>query len=175
MRSAINWELLALVIERPSYAYELAQRFQRTYEGVLSLSSISHVYSALDALNALGLVEEFAGSRDARQPRPRYKATAEGLQEYEAWLIGQVHETRRRQRLLVLQLAALKRHTDAARILDRYEEAWREGPSVERDPVGDDADSDCIGRLLSEEHRLMTEANLSWVGCARGELARRNR
>jgi DNA-binding PadR family transcriptional regulator len=168
MRSPINWALLALVIERPSYAYELAQRFQRLYEGVLSLSSTSHAYSALDALSSRGLVEELAGSRQARQPRPRYKATAEGLQEYEAWLIDQVHETRRRQRLLVLQLAALKRRPDAERILDRYEQAWRDEAVPERAALGDDAGSDCIARLT-------TEANLSWVGHARSALARRDR
>ncbi len=98
MKSPINWALLALVIERPSYAYELAQRFERTYDGVLSLSSISHVYTALDALSSRSLVEEVPGSREARQPRPLYRATAEGLEHYEAWLIRQVHGERRRQR-----------------------------------------------------------------------------
>jgi DNA-binding PadR family transcriptional regulator len=29
MRSLVNWALLGLVIERPSYAYELARRFER--------------------------------------------------------------------------------------------------------------------------------------------------
>ena len=33
MQSPVNWALLGLVIERPSYAYELAQRFERTYDG----------------------------------------------------------------------------------------------------------------------------------------------
>src|ERR1700731_241869 len=58
MQSLVNWALLGLVIERPSYAYELAQRFERTYEGVLSLSSISHVYTALGTLRDRSLVEE---------------------------------------------------------------------------------------------------------------------
>jgi hypothetical protein len=30
MRSPINWGLLGLLIQRPSYGYELVQRFERT-------------------------------------------------------------------------------------------------------------------------------------------------
>jgi DNA-binding PadR family transcriptional regulator len=174
MRSPINWALLALVIERSSYAYELAQRFERTYDGVLSLSSTSHVYTALDALSNRSLVEEVPHTREARQPKPRYRATTEGLEHYEAWLIQQVHEDRRRQRLLVLHLAALKRRPDAARILDLYEQAWRAEPPHDPDPGREDADSDCLARLLRAQSRLMTEANLAWLGSARRELEARD-
>jgi len=41
MTSEVNWALLGLIIERPSYAYDLGKRFERTYDGVLSLSSTS--------------------------------------------------------------------------------------------------------------------------------------
>jgi DNA-binding PadR family transcriptional regulator len=174
MTSPINWAVLALVIERPSYAYELAQRFERTFEGVLSLSSTSHVYTALDALSGRALIEELAGSREARQPKPRYRATEEGLRQFESWLIQQVDETRRRQRLLVLQLAALKRRPDAARVLDRYEQAWRETISLDAEAGDNDPDADCIARLLREERRLTIQANLSWVGHARDELTNRD-
>jgi DNA-binding PadR family transcriptional regulator len=57
MRSEVNWALLGLVIERSSYAYELARRFERTYDGVLALSAVSHVYTALETLRSRGLVE----------------------------------------------------------------------------------------------------------------------
>lgn len=174
MKSPINWALLALVIERPSYAYELAQRFERTYDGVLSLSSTSHVYTALDALGSRSLVEEVPGSREARQPRPRYSATTEGLQQYERWLIQQVAEERRRQHLLVLQLAALKRRPDAARILDLYEQAWRAQPGPDPSADSESADADCLARLLAEEARLIREANLSWVSYARAALESRD-
>src|ERR1700684_77907 len=86
MKSAVNWALLGLVIERPSYAYELAQRFDRTYEGALSLSSTSHVYTALGALSDRGLIEELAGSRVGRQPKPRYRAPAQGRGRSCEWL-----------------------------------------------------------------------------------------
>lgn len=35
MRSPLNWALLGLVIQRPSYGYELVQRFERIYEDAL--------------------------------------------------------------------------------------------------------------------------------------------
>jgi DNA-binding PadR family transcriptional regulator len=171
MRSAVSWALLALVIERPGYAYELAQRFERTYQGVLALSSVSHVYSAIDALSSRSLVEEVPGSRDARQPKPRYAATAAGLAQFEAWLIQQVRAERGRQRLLVLQLAALRRRPDADRILDRFEQAWQ-WESDHNALAAGDAGHDSLTRLLREESRLTTEAKLSWIGHARRELQR---
>jgi len=124
MRSLVNWALLGLVIERPSYAYELAQRFERTYSDALALSSISHVYTALGTLKERQLVEEIPGTREGRQPKPHYKATEHGISEYESWLSGQIDEDRQRQRIFVVQLAALARHPAAAlQILERYEQA----------------------------------------------------
>src|ERR1700689_1594364 len=90
MHSPVNWALLGLVIERPSYAYELAQRFDRTYDGALPLSSTSPVYTALGALSDRGLIEGLAGPRVGRQPKPRYRATAKGLEDYCEWLVGQL-------------------------------------------------------------------------------------
>jgi DNA-binding PadR family transcriptional regulator len=166
MRSPVNWALLGLVIERPGYAYELAQRFQHVYQDALTLSSTSHVYTALTTLTDRALVEELPGSREGRQPRPRYTATANGLEAYEEWLIGQVSEERRRQRLAVLQLAALKRRPDAQRMLTRYEQA------LATDSPDGRASNDCIAALLCEERRLSTVAKLAWVAFAREQLQR---
>src|ERR1700760_582056 len=107
MQSPVNWALLGLVIERPSYAYELAVRFERTYEGALSLSSVSHVYTALATLRERGLVEEIpgaAGGVETKRSRRRSGPTAAGLAEHAEWLVGQVAEERRRQRVLIAQL-----------------------------------------------------------------------
>ena len=46
MHSPVNWALLGLIIERPSYAFELATRFKRNYEGAIAISSPSHIYTA---------------------------------------------------------------------------------------------------------------------------------
>jgi DNA-binding PadR family transcriptional regulator len=175
MHSPVNWALLGLVIERPSYAYELAQRFERAYLGVLSLSSTSHVYTALGTLQDRSLVEEVPGTRTGRQPKPRYQATAEGVEEYRDWLVGQLGEDRKRQKLFVLELAALTRNPAAALdVIDRYEQACLTEASVTPIPTLDgaplDGSSDFIVRVLSEENRLAVGAKLAWVQFMRREL-----
>jgi DNA-binding PadR family transcriptional regulator len=175
MHSAINWALLGLVIERPSYAYELAQRFERTYRGALSLSSVSHVYTALGTLERRGLIEEIPGTRTGRQPKPHYRATTKGWEDYRAWLLEQVGEDRRRQRLSVLQLAALARNPAATlELVADYEKACLEEaggiPIARADGVADGEGSGLRARLISEENRLALGAKLEWVQYARREL-----
>jgi DNA-binding PadR family transcriptional regulator len=175
MQSPVNWALLGLVIERPSYAYELARRFERTYGEVLSLSSVSHVYTALNALRSRGLIEELPGTRVGAQPKPRYRPTAAGLEQYGHWLVSQVDEDRRRQQLFVLQLATFTRHPEVAlEILDRYEQAClaaARATTVSPHPEAcADGAPQLASRLANEERRLSLGAKLQWVQYARREL-----
>jgi DNA-binding PadR family transcriptional regulator len=174
MQSPVNWALLGLVIERPSYAYELAQRFDRTYDGALSLSSTSHVYTALRSLLDRKLIEEVPGSGTGRQPKPWYRATSAGLEHYQRWLVGQLSDERRRQRLFAMELAALMSEPELARaVIDGYEhECLREaGQSTPDQKDGcDEARSALASRLASEENRLAIGARLAWVQYVRREL-----
>jgi DNA-binding PadR family transcriptional regulator len=175
MQSPVNWALLGLVIERPSYAYELAQRFERTYGEVLTLSSVSHVYTALSALRGRSLISEIPGTRTGAQPKPRYEATDDGMRLYGEWLVGQVSEDRRRQQLFILQLATFTRHPQVAlEILDRYEQACliqaRATPLTPASPVCADGAPQLASRLANEERRLSLGAKLQWVQYARREL-----
>ncbi len=181
MTSAVNWALLGLIIERPSYAYELAQRFERVYGDTLTLSSTSHVYTALGALASRALVEEFPGSGTERQPKPHYRVTALGIDSYRDWLVAQVGEDRRRQRLFAIQLAGLARDPEAALdVLDRYRHACLEeaGPipiptwngNRNQNGAHDHGGSELAERLLCEENRLAIGAKLSWVQYVRREL-----
>jgi DNA-binding PadR family transcriptional regulator len=173
MHSPVNWALLGLVIERPSYAYELARRFERTYDGALALSSVSHVYTALGTLRERGFVEEIPGGAETARSRRRYQPTVEGIAEHAQWLIGQVDEERRRQRVLMVQLGALARTPrQATAALDAYEQACiaamaaappagaEEGPGTTR----------LVARLISEETRLTLAARLRWAQYARAQL-----
>jgi DNA-binding PadR family transcriptional regulator len=173
MHSPVNWALLGLVIERPSYAYELALRFERTYDGALALSSVSHVYTALATLRERQLVEEVPAAQGALRSKRRYQATALGLSEHARWLVGQVGEERRRQRLLVQQLGALARTPERAlAVLDAYQQAClaeltaapsaggEEGPGTTR----------LVARLIGEETRLAIAAKLTWAQYARAQL-----
>jgi DNA-binding PadR family transcriptional regulator len=176
MQSPVNWALLGLVIERPSYAYELAQRFERTYQMALSVSSVSHVYTALAALRSRALIEELPGTRAGGQPKPHYRATAKGLEDYGQWLIGQTGEDRRRTWLFVLQLVEFTANPRAAlEILARYEQAClaeaQRTPIEPREEAAFDGVPELASRLANEENRLALGAKLAWVQYARRELS----
>jgi DNA-binding PadR family transcriptional regulator len=168
MHSQVNWSLLGLVIRRPSYAYELAQRFERTYQGVLSLSSVSHAYTALDALKDRSLIERIPGTGTDAQGKPIYKATKHGVEEYRRWLLGALEEDRRRQQLFMLQLAALMGHPDTAlEILRDYEQKCEEQKTKthtrEKTNETVEANGGLVARLLAEEQRLVLDAKLTWA------------
>lgn len=173
MQSPVNWGLLGLIIERPSYAYELARRFERTYDGALSLSSVSHVYTALGTLRERGLVQEVAETAGTpSRSKRRYEATAAGLVGHGDWLVAQANEERRRQRLLVTQLGALARTPERALgVLDEYERACL--AEIAAAPPASDTTPGTTGlvsRLIGEETRQSAAAKLRWVQYARTQL-----
>jgi DNA-binding PadR family transcriptional regulator len=176
MHSSVNWALLGLIIERPSYAYELAQRFERTYGDALSLSSVSHAYTALGTLKDRELIEELPGTRGGRQPKPHYRATAKGLGDYHERLIGQVAEERKRQKVFLLQLTALTRNPEQAMsTIDDYEQACLAETCTTRiaapgDSSAADPSRELQARLIAEEKRLAIAAKISWARYARSEL-----
>jgi DNA-binding PadR family transcriptional regulator len=183
MRSPVNWALLGLVIQRPSYGYELVQRFERTYANTLELSSRSQIYTALDSLSRRGLIEHAQPERveDAvRQPKLHYMATKAGICSYEHWLIEQMSEDRRRSRLIAQQFAALSPE-HALRVLERCAEACLDaiGTMPEDDEQQRPDRCEALAeRLAGEEERLRAGAMLSWIEYARSELsaaARRTR
>jgi DNA-binding PadR family transcriptional regulator len=173
MHSPVNWALLGLVIERPSYAYELARRFERVYEGALSLSSVSHIYTALPTLLERGLIEEIAGDGQTRRSRRRYRATDLGIAEHAHWVVGQVAEEQRRQQVLITQLGVLARDPQRATdLLGAYEQACLTeiagvAPAGEREP----GTAGLVTRLLGEQTRLGIAAKLRWAQYARAELS----
>ncbi len=174
MQSSVNWALLGLIIERPSYAYELAQRFERTYDGAIALSSVSHVYTALANLRDRALVEEVPGTGPEGRSKRRYRATARGLEEHGEWLIGQVGAERRRQRVLMVQLGALARNPARAfEILDEYEQAClaeiASAPAAGLEERGPGT-TRLVARLAGEETRLTVAAKLKWAQYARAQL-----
>jgi DNA-binding PadR family transcriptional regulator len=174
MQSAVHWALLGLVIERPSYGYELAQRFESAYQGMLHLSGISYVYTALDTLQRRSMIEEIPGTRAGRQPKPRYRATDEGVRAYQARLTEQIQENLRRARLFARQLAVFAQEPEMGlEIIERYGQACLDeagGATMPSDDQPVDAISALAARLVSEESRLSLEAKLPWVEYARREF-----
>jgi len=172
MRSPIAWALLGLVIEQPSHGYELLHRFRRNYGETLALSNPKYIYRLLDTLHAHQLIEETEPSPDEpparnRLPKPRFRATEQGVHAYSEALLLQMEEGRHRQRLFARQLAMLEPQS-ALEVIDRYEEECladadeSPGPEGERESVA--------LRLTAQEEQLALAARLSWVEYARREL-----
>ena len=88
-----KYAILGLIIERPGYGYQLAQRLEERFGS--SSFAPSGVYSALDQLSRDGFVQAArepgeAGPGPARRAAPRmiYEATAEGVEHFETWMLG---------------------------------------------------------------------------------------
>jgi DNA-binding PadR family transcriptional regulator len=88
-----KYAILGLVIERPGYGYQLAQRLEERFGS--SSFAPSGVYSALDQLSRDGFVQAAreageTGVGPARRAAPRmiYEATTEGVEHFEAWMLG---------------------------------------------------------------------------------------
>jgi DNA-binding PadR family transcriptional regulator len=81
--------VLGLVIERPGYGYQLAQRLDERFGS--SGFAPSGVYSALDQLSRAELVrsagEMGAGPASRAAPRTIYEATEEGVDHFEEWML----------------------------------------------------------------------------------------
>lgn len=178
MRSPLNWALLGLVIQRPSYGYELVRRFERAYEDTLELSSPSQIYTALDALRRRALIEQLPGEEApgaVRQPKPHYRATAAGVHGYQEWLVAHIDDERRRSRLFACQLAALA-PAAALAVIEHCEQAClREasGTPIAGTGAGEASPHDAselAERLVCEKDRLEMGVWLQWIEYARREL-----
>ncbi len=80
--------VLGLVIERPGYGYDLAQRLRERFGS--SGFAPTGVYSALDQLSAEGLVRSAGcladGSAERAAPRTVYEATDAGVEHFDCWM-----------------------------------------------------------------------------------------
>ncbi len=114
--------------------------------------------------HADGVVE----SDEGRQPKPRYRATGEGVLGYQGWLRAQVGKDRRQARLFARQLAFLAHNPTAAlEIVDCLEQASLEeaGHAKAGSAEGAYADggSGLADELESEESRLVSGVKLEFA------------
>jgi DNA-binding PadR family transcriptional regulator len=176
MRSPVNWAVLGLVIERPSYGYEILQRFERNYGELLKLSSPSQIYTALDSLEDRAMIEAASDPSPgaaSRQPRLHYRATEQGVRRYQEHLMRQAEEDRRRSSLFARELAALAPEAALA-VLDHYEQmCLAQATKMQPRDVGQalvESSRTLADRLVAEEERAAMEAKLPWIEYARREL-----
>jgi DNA-binding PadR family transcriptional regulator len=179
VKSSVNWAVLGLLIEKPSYGYELSKRYERSYGAFLPVGT-SHIYEALKSLEKRSLIEPMpaeltAGTR--RQPKVHYRATAKGAREYRHWLARTMRDDSQRHELLGRLLSVSAVDTDALlTILDRYEqECLAEQASlptpVEEQPEAATSPARALARRLASELRRVTlHADLMWIDWARAEI-----
>jgi DNA-binding PadR family transcriptional regulator len=158
--------VLALVIEKPSYGYEIHQRIMRRFSEILS-TSLSNVYDVLGRLEEEGYVA-VAGHSGARgRPRVNFHATDQGTGIHLSWLAECLCDPQRSAILSRLASTGL-RGTDAKlQLIKRFMEmSSREAREV---PMPE-CDDGLLLDLLIELRRRMADAKLEWGVYARGRV-----
>lgn len=191
MRSAVNWAVLGLVIERPSYGYELFQRLERRYGGVLD-PPISQIYAALNALERAELIEPLPEAQRTaereptarptakRQPKVHYRATAGGARAFREWIAEGMRDDPQHAELLRRIAGTAATGFDRAgtmrELVDAYERACVEEASRMPLPPARSATTPAVAagelveRLVLAARRGLLDAHFSWIDYARKEI-----
>jgi DNA-binding PadR family transcriptional regulator len=172
--SLIDYAVLALVIERPSYGYELYERFERRFGEFLPTSQ-ANVYEALKRLERDGYVEVAGMAGSQGRPRINRRATTEGLEASRSWLAERILDDPRRLDLLSrMASAGLRNAAGMHELLDRYEEdSAREARQIaipNPDPAAADPVGELLWDLLTEHRRRVAATQLEWAAYARSRV-----
>ena len=87
---------LALLFDRPTYAYSLYSRMEERFGDVLPSLNTSAVYQTVDALHGQGLIEQVPRTARAgeRMPKVSYRLTRQGVATLSEWLARRSLRTR---------------------------------------------------------------------------------
>jgi DNA-binding PadR family transcriptional regulator len=171
--------LLGLLLQRPAYPYELADRLQSRLGPAWEINS-GQLYQTIKGLERDGLIEPVAGTVEGREDRRVRAITDRGIEEFERWFAEGSPRARlpRRPLLVKLTLAGPDRLNDALSHLDAYEqecterlsELSREVDAVPMDGLQVRADHVMLRLSLSADV-FQLEAELGWARHARERIA----
>jgi DNA-binding PadR family transcriptional regulator len=175
--STVHWLVLALVMEKPSYGYELGERYDRRFGSFLPAGRPA-IYSGLDRLAEVELVAPVppgSGQRGgARRVRIVYRATRAAVRAHGRWLASSVPADRWHIELLArIGTAHLQGLPALLELLSRY--AQHADLHIERlDELIADRSAGkqkslaalCAMLLLREQQSTVT-AQLQWMRSAR--------
>jgi DNA-binding PadR family transcriptional regulator len=176
VKAGTKYAVLGLLLEQPSYGYEVLGRFRRAFDAAQWAISPQGLYAALDRLERDGLIEpvdERPRTASRRQPKTPYRVTPSGERELRSFLDAPMDAEPTRAELLVRLQCVASRDVGALRaMLDGYEHACLEelGRIGEQAAGGDLAAGSLLERLAREERRLVVQARLMWIDYARGQL-----
>lgn len=179
--SIAHWLVLALVIEKPSYGYEIGERYDRRFGFFLPLRRTA-IYSALDRLEQVGLIEVrplAAGSMAGlRRVRVTYGPTDDAARAHERWLSSPVNYDRWRHDLLArIGTAHLHGSAIMCELLASYvrhaemQEHRIQTLIEERAAVPCESLQALSATLLLREQQSVVAAQLDWVRGARDALS----
>lgn len=177
MKAGTKYAVLGLLLERPSYGYEVLVRFRHAFDVAQWAISPQGLYASLDRLERDGLIEPVdVDGRDAsrRQPKTPYRVTPTGASELQRFLDTPMSADPSRAELLVrLQCVASQDADTLLQMLDGYEQACLDELGRLRGdapPPRTTAGASLLDRLVLEERRLGIQARLMWIDYTRQEL-----
>lgn len=187
MRSQVNWAVLGLLLERPSYGYELHQRMARRFPAELLDPHRSHVYAALNVMLKAGFIEpippdevaetaEAASASERRQPKVHYRVTAEGGRAFRTWLAEQLRSDPAHDDLVrrIALAAGMRRVGLIHDLVSIYEDACAGEaqtlpmPGVDGLPAR--SPEVLVRRLTVAARRMALEGQMAWLRYARREI-----
>jgi PadR family transcriptional regulator AphA len=118
-----KYALLGLLVQRPAYPYELADRLQARLGPTWAINS-GQLYQTIKRMEDERLIEQIGGAQEARQDRHIYTITEVGFEDLERWWSkDQAGSPRllRRPLLLKMALAGPERLKDTLEQIDAYE------------------------------------------------------
>lgn len=174
MRAGTKYAVLSLLLERPSYGYELLLRFRRAFDAGRWAITPQGLYAALDRLEREQLIEpvdeRVRGAR-RRQPKTPYRVTESGAQALRRFLETPMSPDPSRAEFLVrLQCAASRDAETLLAMLEVYEHACLEELGRLGAAEATPALGALVERLALEDRRLALQARLSWIDFARQHL-----
>jgi DNA-binding PadR family transcriptional regulator len=173
LRPSARLAVLGLVLERPSYGYELVARFDRTFAAQPCGWSVTPqaIYDALLKLEKAELIEPIplrarAGGRSQAASRHEVRVTPAGARAMREWLARPMGSDPSREELLI-RLHFGDASDDAMRELLRL----HAGACLEElERIGGAQACTRAERLVKEDRRLAVQARLAWIDFALAEL-----
>lgn len=175
-----SWLVFALVVERPSYGYELYRRYDERFGSFLRMTR-PRVYRTLERLENTRMIEKISldpSEARGKQERLRrtYRATGSGVKAYRHWVADRIRDDPQRVALLGRIASTGLLGIDAiGAVIDRYaSECMEELGELRKLPAFDPKESENIGRvaeaLVLDHQRRELRAHIDWATHARQML-----
>jgi len=178
LKPSARLAVLGLLLERPSWGYELVARFERSFGGPYEWSvTPTAIYQALRHLEQNGLIRLHPNDDEAegegepsdfsqRSKRQRYRVSGEGARAMREWLAAPMPSSPSQEELLIrLRFRGADDETLRALLKRHAEVCLAELERIAAVPA-----QTRMERLVKEDRRLAVQARLSWIDFALAEL-----